>query len=255
MLVASTPPRSTQRSTLSRWQLDLFSKCPRCFWLLKRHGVKQPEGYPLALNIAMDHVLKAEFDVHRAAGTPHPLMTAHSIPAKLFRDVKKLQEWRNNFQGLRWTDPATGYTLFGAVDDILEFPDGSLAVLDYKSSGAKEATLYPDYQLQMDVYTFLLQQLGYKTAPRAFFAFFLAIKDGGFNGRLPFRGTILEVSPQPERIPALFAQAVALAQSDRMPPIGSACDVCRWFTQAGPIVGAQSKKSSAASQEQRDWLF
>ena len=37
---------------------------------------------------------------------------------------------------LRWTDPDTGHTLFGAVDDALEFPDGSLAIIDYKSSGS-----------------------------------------------------------------------------------------------------------------------
>jgi len=42
---------------LSRAQLQLFTDCPRCFWLVNRHGVKQPKGYPLALNIAMDQLL------------------------------------------------------------------------------------------------------------------------------------------------------------------------------------------------------
>ncbi len=227
----------TERAiTLSRWQLELFSKCPRCFWLLKHHNIKQPEGYPMALNTAMDGLLKAEFDTYRAKGEPHPILVEYRINAKLFADTKRLEAWRNNFQGLRWTNPTTGHTLFGAIDDILEFPDGSLAVLDYKSSGAREATVYPSYQLQLDVYTFLLQQLGYAIAPTAFLAFFLAVKDDGFNGRLPFRPQLLEVVPKPQRVPLLFEQAVHLAQSDQLPEPGAECDVCRWFGAAAPVI-------------------
>jgi CRISPR/Cas system-associated exonuclease Cas4 (RecB family) len=229
-----------QRITLSRWQLELFVECPRCFWLLKQHGIRQPEGYPLAINIAIDALLKAEFDQYRAKGERHPILTEHRISAKLFGDLKKLQEWRSNVQGLRWTDPATGHTLYGAVDDILEFPDGSLAVLDYKSSGAREITIYPSYQLQMDVYTFLLQRLGYRTASKAFFAFFMVVKDEGFGDRLPFRRTLVAVTPQPERVLELFRQAVALALSDEMPKPGEKCDLCRWFHEAGPILRDES---------------
>jgi len=225
-----------QRITLSRWQLELFLECPRCFWLLKQHGVKQPEGYPLAINAVIDSLLKAEFDQYRAKGELHPILTEHHVSARLFGDLKKLQEWRSNFQGLRWTDPATGHTLYGAVDDILEFPDGSLAVLDYKSSGAREITIYPSYQLQVDVYTFLLQRLGYKTAPEAFFAFFMVVKDEGFRDRLPFRRTLVAVTPHPERVLDLFRQAVALALSSQMPEPGKGCDLCRWFSEANPIL-------------------
>ena len=224
---------------LSRWQLDLFVKCPRCFWLLKRHGVKQPDSYPLALNIAVDGLLKAEFDACRATGDrTHPLLREHGVPARLFGDLERLRVWRNNFQGLRWSDPATGHTLFGAVDDVLEFPDGALAPLDYKASGAKEAKVYPSYQLQLDVYTFLLQCLGYRTAPQAYLAFYMVVKDAGFEGRLPFRGSLVAVNAQPERVLELFQRAVALAMSESAPPAGTECDVCRWFTEAVPRMSA-----------------
>lgn len=231
-------PTKTAPITLSRWQLDLFVQCPRCFWLLKRHNIKQPQGYPLALNTAMDILLKAEFDEYRAKKQLHPTLTEHHLDATLFTDVEKLQEWRNPFRGLRWEDRDAGHTLYGAVDDILEFPNGSLAVLDYKSSGAKEVTVYPSYQLQMDVYTFLLQRLGYTTAPHAFFAFFIAVKDEGFHGRLPFRSQLVAVDPQPERVLPLFQKAVHLAQADQMPTAGAACDQCRWSREAA-IYGAK----------------
>ena len=48
--------------TLSRWQLNLFSECPRCFWLVNRCGIKLPKALPFALNNAIDRLLKAEFD-------------------------------------------------------------------------------------------------------------------------------------------------------------------------------------------------
>ncbi len=225
--------------TLSRSQLDLFTECPRCFWLQNRHGVKQPKSFPFALNNAMDLLLKAEFDEYRAAGRLHPVLAEHGVQGKLFEDTETLNEWRNNFRGLRWKDPKTGHTLFGAVDDLLEFPDDSLAVVDYKSSGAKEATVYPSYQLQMDVYTYLLQRMGYRTAPKAYFAFFMVVKDAGFKGRLPFRGQILEVSPQPDHVHELFKKAVALAQSDAKPASGSECGLCRWDHEADGIIAAK----------------
>jgi hypothetical protein len=206
--------------------------CPRCFWLQNRHGVKQPKGYPLALNIAMDQLLKAEFDEFRAAGKPHPILVENKVEATLFRDTGKLNEWRNNFRGLRWADPKSGHTLYGAVDDVLEFPDDSLAILDYKSSGAREVTIYDSYQLQMDVYTFLLQRLGYRTAPNAYFAFFVAVKDDGFNGRLPFRAELVAVTPQPDRVHKLFKDAIEIVQSHQEPESGTECDVCRWNTEA-----------------------
>ena len=226
--------------TLSRSQLDLFVKCPRCFWLRNRHGVKLPTTFPLALNNAMDQLLKAEFDEYRAAGTPPPILTEHGVGAKLFGDTEKLAEWRMNLRGMRWRDPKSGHTLFGAVDDVLEFPDESLAILDFKASGAKEATIYPEYQLQMDVYTFLLQRLGYRTAPKAYFAFFMAVKDDGFKGRLPFRGQLLDVTPEPDRVHDLFKRAVALAQSDDEPEHGAECDLCRWHAEASPFLGVRT---------------
>ena len=236
---------SSVRMRLSRWQLDLFCKCPRCFWLLKRHNIKQPDSYPLALNTCMDHLLKAEFDQFRAAGQLHPLFEQYGVEGRLFTDVPRLTEWRNNFQGLRWIDPASGHTLFGAVDDVLECPDGSLAVIDYKSSGAAAAHVYDSYQLQMDVYTFLLQCLGYRTAPKAFFAFFLAARDQGFQGRLPFRGVLLEVIPQPERVLPLFTQAVALAQQEAPPDAGAECDLCRFAREALPVVVPRAPSDAA----------
>lgn len=215
---------------ISRANLQLMKECPRCFWMYKHKGVGRPQGYPYTLSIAVDQLLKAEFDEYRERGEMHPSLVGYDglAEAKLFSDHVQLQKWRNNFEGLKYHDEELDATLFGAVDDMLEFADGSLAVIDYKSSGAKEISIYDDYQMQMDVYTHILEKAGYKTARKAYFVFYQVDKTNGYRGRLPFRGQIRHVDADPSYIHDLFARAVSLARSDTPPQAHPECQYCTW---------------------------
>lgn len=205
-----------------------MKECPRCFWLYKNKGIGRPKGYPYTLSIAVDQLLKAEFDSYRSSGKMHPVLAGHPLPnqVRLFSDEQQLKKWRNNFEGLAYHDSHLNAALFGAIDDALEFPDGSLAVIDYKSSGAKEIKVYDDYKMQMDVYTYILEQLGYKTIRKGYFVFYIVDKNSGFDGRLPFRGEIREVDTNPDYVADLFAKAVELARSDTPPPSHTECQYC-----------------------------
>lgn len=99
---------------LSPTSLNLFSECPLCFWLEKRQGIRRPPPYPYALNAAVDVLLKQEFDKYRVKGELHPLLLAYNIPAKLFSNQELLNEWRNNFKGIRYYDFELNATFFGA---------------------------------------------------------------------------------------------------------------------------------------------
>lgn len=72
---------SSEAFRLSRSKLDLFIDCPRCFYLDRKLGIAQPPGFPFSLNAAVDRLLKKEFDIHRARGTPHPLMKHYGVDA------------------------------------------------------------------------------------------------------------------------------------------------------------------------------
>ena len=74
-------PKSQEPFRLSRSKIDLFIKCPRCFYLDRRLGVAQPPSYPFSLNSAVDKLLKKELDLYRAKGTPHPLMKTYGLNA------------------------------------------------------------------------------------------------------------------------------------------------------------------------------
>ena len=55
-------PESKEPHKISRSKIDLFIECPRCFYLGERLGVKRPSMPGFTLNIAVDELLKKEFD-------------------------------------------------------------------------------------------------------------------------------------------------------------------------------------------------
>ena len=217
---------------LSPNSLNLFLECPCCFWLDKKQGIKRPPPYPYALNMAIDRLLKQEFDGYRAKGEPHPLLVANNIKAKLFPNQSLLNQWRSNFKGIRYYDSELEITLFGAVDDILEFPDGKLAPLDYKSTGSTAAKVYDRFQLQMDVYTYLLEKNGYSTPKKGYLAFYIVDKGNGFVNRLPFRKELHEIETNPSDVPELFKNAVAVLKRVAPPPHNPDCKFGHWLKEA-----------------------
>lgn len=214
---------------LSPNSLDLFLECPYCFWLEKKHGIRRPPPYPYALNTAVDILLKEEFDIYRAKGEPHPLLVAHNIPAKLFHNQELLNQWRSNFSGIRYYDADLGASIFGAVDDILEFKDGKLAPLDYKSTGSSVPKIYDRFQLQMDVYTYLLEKNGFLTPRKGYLAFYIVDKKNGFGDKLPFKKELHEIETNPDDIPELFRDAVLLLKQNVPPQHSPDCKFGQWL--------------------------
>jgi len=220
---------------LSPNSLNLFLECPCCFWLEKKKKIRRPPPYPYALNIAVDLLLKEEFDQYRSKGEDHPLFVENNIGAKLFRDQKLLNKWRSNFEGIRYFDPEMKATLFGAVDDVLEFPDGSLAPLDYKSTGSNVAKIYDRFQIQMDTYTYLLEMNGYKTPKKGYLAFYIVNRKDGFKNRLPFRKELHEIETNPQDVPQLFRNALSVLKRESPPPHSADCRFGQWINSIEKI--------------------
>lgn len=212
--------------------LNLFLECPHCFWLEKKKGIKRPQPYPYALNAAVDLLLKEEFDNYRAKNQVHPLISDHKIKAKLFPNQSLLNQWRNNFEGLRYYDSDLSATIFGAVDDILEFEGGKLAPLDYKSTGSQVANIYDRFQIQMDVYTYLLEKNGFQTPRKGYLAFYLVDKTNGFGDRLPFKKELYEIDTDPTDVDQLFNDAVATLRKVSPPPHSQDCKYALWLKGA-----------------------
>jgi len=222
----------TNTIKISRSGLKLFLECPRCFWLDLHHKIKRPPGYPYTLSGAVDYLVKQEFDKYRAKGTLPPVFADAGLDAKLYSGPE-MPEWRNNFKGISYLDEGLNAILYGAVDDVLEFSDKSLAVVDYKSSGSKEITIYDDYQKQMDIYTHILNRKGFETQSDAYFVFYKVDKTGGgFKNVLPFSEELKTVKVNPGWVSDVFERAVETARQN-IPPINpNHCDHCHYVEMA-----------------------
>jgi CRISPR/Cas system-associated exonuclease Cas4 (RecB family) len=217
---------------LSPNSLNLFLECPHCFWLEKKKGVKRPQSYPYELNAAIDVLLKEEFDSYRSKGEIHPLILENKIPAKLFANQGLLNQWRDNYLGLRYFDSELNATLFGAVDDVLEFAQGQMAPLDYKSTASPVPKIYDRFQLQMDIYAFLLEKNGFKITKKGYLAFYIVDKENGFNDRLPFRKELHEIDTNPNDVREIFNDAVKTLERP-LPPLHSEdCQYQKWLKKA-----------------------
>lgn len=233
--------RSRRRRQLSRSKIDLFVECPRCLYLEVARGIRRPGGPPFTLNLAVDGLLKAEFDLYRAAGEPHPLFAEAGIDAVPFRHPQ-LERWRHNFTGVRWTDAATGWTLYGAIDDLWQAASGELIVADYKATARSTAPaadrLYPSYQRQMEVYQFLVRRQGYEVSNRGWFVYANGdARAGRFDDQLRFRTYMVAYDGDDAWVLDAFRRAVATVEGDRLPEPGEDCAWCVYVAQASAPAG------------------
>jgi hypothetical protein len=111
-------PGQTEPFKVSRSKIELFMQCPRCFWLDTRLKIKRPSGPPFNINKAIDELFKKEFDVHRKAGTPHPIMIENQLESIVPFQHADLDKWRHNFTGVATVHEPTNLHVFGAIDDV-----------------------------------------------------------------------------------------------------------------------------------------
>ena len=64
---------------ISRSKFFNFMSCKRCFYLDRVKGLKEPSMPGWALNVAVDELLKKEFDQYRKEQKPHPIMVKHKL--------------------------------------------------------------------------------------------------------------------------------------------------------------------------------
>jgi len=233
---------------LSRSKIDLFVECPRCFYLDNKLGTARPPGFPFNLNSAVDALLKKEFDIHRLAGSRHPLMGQYGIDAIPFAH-KDMDVWRENFKGIAYIHEPTGFTVSGAVDDVWVNSQGELIVVDYKSTSkdAKIEALDQDwhagYKRQMEVYQWLLRQNGFTVSDTGYFVYANASKDEkAFDAKLVFDVTLIPYTGNANWIEKTLVDIKKTLDADELPAVGKNCDYCTYREYAGKKLQAHVKE-------------
>ena len=226
-------PASGEPFKLSRSKIEDFVKCPRCFYLDRRLGVGQPPGYPFSLNSAVDKLLKKEFDIHRAKGESHPLMKTYGIDAVPF-EHEMMGVWRENFKGIEYHHKPTNFIITGAIDDIWINSQKQLHAVDYKAtSKEEEVSIDADWQMgykrQIEIYQWLLRQLGFKVSDLGYFVYCNGNTDKeAFDGNLEFDIKIIPYEGNDGWIEETIANAHKCLMSDSIPDAKEDCDYCRY---------------------------
>ena len=233
-------PASQEPYKLSRSKIELFLQCPRCFYLDRRRGVGQPSGPPFTLNVAVDALMKREFDIHRARGEPHALMREFGVDAVPYRHPH-LDRWRENFTGIQYLHAPTQFLFTGAVDDVWENPRGELHIVDYKAtSSQKDVTLDDEwkggYKRQMEMYQWLFRRNGFPVSDLGYFVYVNG--DAGkehFGGKLEFRMKILPYTGNDSWVEEALAEARACLCRDHPPTSASGCEWCAYRKAAASV--------------------
>ncbi len=225
---------------LSRSKIDFYFECPRCFYLDNVLGTKRP-GFPsFNLNIAVDELFKKEFDIHRSAGTKHPIIEKYNLDAVPFQH-EQMDNWRDPFVGITHLHQPTELMVSGGVDDIWVTPENKLIIVDYKSTSKDgkiealgDSPWEMQYTRQLGVYRWLLEQNGFEVEETGYLVYANADKDQpSFNNTLVFETTLVPVKTDVDWIePTLLEIKKCLDQKD-LPAVGGKCEYCPYREAAG----------------------
>jgi RecB family exonuclease len=225
-------PRSTVPFAISRTGLELFSSCPRCFYFDKRLGCARPPSLPFTLNNAVDALLKREFDDYRGRRTPHPLMIGAGINALPFLH-SDLDKWRDVRRGIRFLHAASGFDVYGAVDDVWQHAGGDLIIVDYKATAkiAEVAELkepwHDAFKRQIAIYQWLFRRNGFPVSATAYWVYANGdVTAARFDQMLRFRMTVIPYTCSDDWVePRIMAARACLMNNSPPPPAGD-CKYC-----------------------------
>ncbi len=231
-------PNSDSPYRISRSKIDLYVNCPRCFYFDRRLGISRPSMPAFTLNNAVDTLMKKEFDIHRAAGTAHPLMEHYGIDAIPLAH-EKIDEWRDALRrGVQYHHGETNFLVTGGVDDIWVNPAGEFIVVDYKAtSSPNEVTLEGKwkeaYKRQMEIYQWLLRQNGFIVSTTGYFVYCNGTTDrAAFDAKLEFDVRIIPYTGDDAWIPGILREMKVCLDADTVPLPGEECEHCAYRAAA-----------------------
>ena len=227
-------PKSSEPFKISRSKIELFMSCPLCFYLDRRLGVARPPGFPFALNSAVDTLLKKEVDIHRAAKSPHPLMSAYGLKDTLPYQHKDLDIWRENFKGLECFHKPSNFKVGGAIDDVWVNGQDELMVVDYKATSKEEKVNIDkewqnSYKRQMEIYQWILRAMNFKVSSTGYFVYCNGKTDRkAFDGKLEFDVDIIPYTGDDSWIDKTLIDMRECLSKDIPPKPNKDCDYCSY---------------------------
>ena len=225
---------------ISRSKFSNFLSCKRCFYLDRVIGLKEPSMPGWALNIAVDELLKKEFDQYRRDQKPHPTMLKNKLDFVPYQH-KDLNIWRNSLKGgISYHDEKTNLIIHGGIDDVwFDLKERKLVVVDYKAQSSNYpvsvdsylgSTWHLNYKLQMDIYVHILRKMNFNVSDMSFFYVCNGEKTNNFFGnKIDFKTTLVPYKVNTSWIETQLIEMKEVLNSDNLPKIEPACEKCAYL--------------------------
>jgi len=209
------------RIWLSHTGIETLERCPRCFWLLYKRGIKQPEGIVSRLANRFDTILKNYFQIFRESGELPPLVKGQ-LEGKL----------QNPFQEKYFIPINMHYGFYGKLDECLINEREEHIPVDFKtaSTDPRDKETLSSYQSQIDDYLFLLRKSEKKTAGFGYLIYFYPDKGEELHKGFPMITHIVKVEGSPQRTELRIKRAISILENP-LPEANPQCNFCDWFTQ------------------------
>lgn len=231
-----------QNSTfkISRSKFSDFLDCPRCFYLDRVKGLQSPSMPGWALNTTVDELLKKEFDFYRSQQKPHPIFKEYNLNFIPF-EHEDLDTWRNSLRGgIGYEDEETRIYLHGGVDDLwFDLDTEEVVVADYKAQSSsvpieKDSYLgsiyHQSYKIQMDIYVYILKQMGYQVSNTAYFMVCNGEKTPDrFDANMQFVVKLVDYQVDTSWVGPKIREMKETLDSKSIPPENPYCENCAYL--------------------------
>ena len=225
---------------VSRSKLSNFLSCKRCFYLDRVKGLKEPSMPGWALNLAVDELLKKEFDYYRKLQKPHPMMLKNKLNFVPFKH-KDIDRWRNaRTGGISYLDEKTNLIIHGGIYDVwFDLDQKKLVVVDYKAQSSMSVVTtetylkniyHQDYKLQMDIYVHILRKMGFEVSDSTYFYVCNGEKKyDKFDNKIIFSSTLVPYITKTSWIDEKISEMKNVLESDGVPEINKSCENCAYL--------------------------
>lgn len=204
---------------LSHTALEEMHRCPRCFWLSHKEGIRQPEGIQSRLANRFDVILKKYFDGYRVKGKLPPIVDG-KIKGRLQNPF-----WERYY--FRFNDD---FGFYGKLDECLIDESGNHIPVDFKtaSSDPREKETLSAYQNQIDEYLFLMEENGKKVANFGYLIYFFPEMTIELTNGFPMVVYIVKIERKVRDVKKRIEAAIKILQGP-IPKSSPECVYCNWF--------------------------
>ena len=194
--------------------------------------------------MAVDELLKKEFDRHRAEASVHPVVRHFGFDFVPLNHPK-IDDWRSVKKGVERSDSKSGLDVFGAVDDLWVDANGKVIVVDYKATAkASPVTqlgnlgFHNSYRRQLDIYSWLLQgQADIEVSDQAFWLYVTGRKAAEeFGGHLVFDPALIEYRPDVSWVEPFLGEVAKISAMQTAPESSADCEQCQYRSKVDSVL-------------------